>query len=129
MAKVIKTTFRLKRATEAQWLEVNPILALAEPGFVQDKNQLKIGDGVTPWKELPFIEGAEAESILVTANTKNEFPAVGNADILYRARSEKQLYQWNSETMEYEVLVGSGLSTDEVLILYGGSASDMVEVL
>jgi hypothetical protein len=34
MAKVIKTTFKLKRATEAQWLEVNPILALAEPGFV-----------------------------------------------------------------------------------------------
>jgi hypothetical protein len=31
--------------------------------------------------------------------------------------------------MEYEILAGTDISTEETLILYGGSASDLVEVL
>lgn len=37
------------------WEKNNPILAKGEPSFVVDKNALKIGDGVTPWKELEYI--------------------------------------------------------------------------
>ena len=60
MATVIKTTFRLKRGTEARWAELNPILEPGEPGFVYDKNRLKIGDGVTPWNDLSYIDGKSA---------------------------------------------------------------------
>ena len=55
MATTITTTFKLKRGTAARWAEVNPILEIGEPGFVYDQNRLKIGDGVTPWNELPYI--------------------------------------------------------------------------
>ena len=49
---------QLKRGTADRWATVNPILAVGEPGFVYDDNKLKIGDGVTPWNELPYIEGS-----------------------------------------------------------------------
>ena len=47
---------QLKRGTAERWYTVNPILAIGEPGFVYDANKLKIGDGVTPWNELPYID-------------------------------------------------------------------------
>ena len=57
MATVIKTTFQLKRASEARWKELNLILAAGEPGFELDTGRLKIGNGQTPWKELDYIGG------------------------------------------------------------------------
>lgn len=55
MVQVIKTTFQLRRGLLEAWEKNNPILAKGEPSFVIDKNALKIGDGVTPWKELEYI--------------------------------------------------------------------------
>ena len=55
MAEIIKTTFQLRRGNLKVWERNNPILAKGEPSFVVDKNALKIGDGVTPWKELDYI--------------------------------------------------------------------------
>lgn len=52
---------QLKRGTAERWYTVNPILAIGEPGFVYGANKLKIGDGVTPWNELPYIEGSTGE--------------------------------------------------------------------
>ena len=49
---------QLKRGTAERWATVNPILAIGEPGFVYDSNQLKIGDGVSAWNELPYISGS-----------------------------------------------------------------------
>lgn len=76
MAKVVKTTFQLRRGLEATWAKNNPILAAGEPGYVIDKNQLKIGDGETPWNNLGFIGLNSAEisllgddkSVIVTNN-------------------------------------------------------------
>lgn len=53
--KILKTIFKLRRATEAEWEEKNPILALGEPGFAYDVYGLKIGNGETPWLELEYI--------------------------------------------------------------------------
>ena len=57
MAEVLKTVFQLRRGNEAAWKRNNPILANGEPGFVNDKNALKIGDGVTHWNDLEYIGG------------------------------------------------------------------------
>lgn len=59
MAKVYNTIFKLKRGTASRWAELNPILQQGEPGFVYDTNQLKIGDGNTPWNELPYLVPTE----------------------------------------------------------------------
>ncbi len=66
---------QLKRGTAERWYTVNPTLAIGEPGFVYDSNKLKIGDGVTPWNELPYIEGTAVSltpvdgSLIITDNT------------------------------------------------------------
>ena len=54
MAPVI---FKLRRGDSTEWIEDNPTLAEGEPGVEQDTNRLKIGDGVTPWIELPYSSG------------------------------------------------------------------------
>ena len=47
-------TIQLKRGSSLAWQRLNPILAIGEPGFEKDTYRLKIGDGFTPWNELPY---------------------------------------------------------------------------
>lgn len=55
MVQVIKTTFQLRRGLLEAWERNNPVLAKGEPSFIIDKNAFKIGDGITPWKDLEYI--------------------------------------------------------------------------
>lgn len=116
--EVIKTTFKLKRGTAERWAEVNPVLAQGEPGFVYDSNLLKIGDGVTPWNDLPYIQG-RAE--VANYETTEDFPAIGEPDIIYKASKAKGLYQFNLETGSYERLE-SETDIDDITIISGGTA-------
>ena len=50
-----KVRFQLRRATNAQWESNNPVLLAGEPGLASDTSQLKIGDGITNWINLPYI--------------------------------------------------------------------------
>jgi len=50
-------TFKLKRGHSVEWIAKNPILAAGEPGVERDTGRLKIGDGTTPWNELPYSVG------------------------------------------------------------------------
>ena len=114
----ISTTFKFKRGSAARWAEVNPILAQGEPGFVYDQNQLKIGDGVTPWNDLPFI-GEDDE--IFNFNYVSDFPTIGEKNIIYKAEKEQSLYQFNTETKQYEKL-SDGRGIDDINIINGGKA-------
>ena len=118
MATVVNTTFRLKRGTEARWAELNPILDPGEPGFVYDKNRLKIGDGVTPWNDLSYIDGKSAVTNYVSPT---DFPTVGDPNIIYKAASELSLYQFNPESNSYEKL-SDGKGIDDITLINGGNA-------
>ena len=48
-------TYRLRRDTALRWEEVNPVLALAEPGYETNTGFMKIGDGITAWTQLPYF--------------------------------------------------------------------------
>ena len=39
---------------EANWKASNPVLLAGEIAFSVDVNNLKIGDGKTAWKDLPY---------------------------------------------------------------------------
>jgi len=52
------TTIKLRRDTGANWTSANPILALGEPGLDTTANQIKYGDGVTDWANLPYSGGS-----------------------------------------------------------------------
>lgn len=115
---ILNTTFRLKRGTAARWAEVNPILDQGEPGFVYDLNLLKIGDGVTPWNNLPYIQG---QSGVINFDSMEDFPEEGQVDLIYKAANELNLYQFNPATHSYEKLNGnSGLN--DIQIINGGNA-------
>ena len=57
--QTIKTTFQLRRGLKDVWERNNPVLAYGEPGFEKDTYRLKIGDGVTAWNDLGYLNGSE----------------------------------------------------------------------
>jgi hyaluronoglucosaminidase len=117
MSTVI-STFKFKRGTAERWKEVNPILQAGEPGFEIDSHKLKIGDGITPWKDLPYIEG---KTELINFTSSADFPEIGNPNILYKASDELSLYQFNLETNSYEK-ISDGKGIDNITIINGGRA-------
>ena len=107
MVKVIKTTFLLRRGYEEVWMRNNPILQRGEPAFTIDKNGLKIGDGVHPWKELEYINSEDV-------NLED-----------YVMKEELEALEQKVEDLR-EHVENNYISKDEVLVLYGGSASDNI---
>ena len=55
---------QVRRDTKANWEDVNPILAVGELGFEVDNNRLKIGNGVSAWKTLPYITETDWSTII-----------------------------------------------------------------
>ncbi len=121
MAEVLKTTFQLRRGYEAAWKRNNPILASGEPGFAIDKNALKIGDGVTAWNDLDYIGGSSGG--VFNAKTHFEFPSIGSIDMIYKAETEKKIYQWNPDLLKYEVLSEIEVTIQDLELIYGGNAN------
>lgn len=68
-----------RRGTSTEWSTANPILAYGEVGAESGvAPQLKVGDGVTPWNDLPYagsgigvIPGGEAGALLTKITTDN----------------------------------------------------------
>ena len=118
MATVINTTFKLKRGTAARWAEVNPILETGEPGFVYDTNRLKIGDGITHWNDLPYIDGKRS---VEDFDYVEDFPTIGDESIIYKASKDLSLYQFNAETKTYDK-ISDGKGIDDISIINGGKA-------
>lgn len=78
MARIIKTTFKVKRGSKERWEEVNPILAAGEPGCELDTHKLKVGDGSTAWNDLPYVghyNGPTVDTDLSEYVTKVELAA------------------------------------------------------
>lgn len=57
--------FRLRGGKAEIWAARNPVLMADEPGFATDTGVLKIGDGVTPWNDLPGYVDADGVQLLV----------------------------------------------------------------
>ena len=122
MAEILRTVFQLRRGLEAAWNRNNPILASGEPGFAIDKNAIKIGDGVTAWKDLDYIGGQGGGGVF-NAQTHYEFPSVGSVDMIYKAEKERKIYQWNPEGLKYEVLSEIEVTIQDLELIYGGNAN------
>lgn len=89
--------------TKANWAAINPVLAIGEMGIEKDGllQNIKIGDGVTPWNSLGYMFKScpyDVGDILVTMNATD--PAV----------------RWPGTTWEVfapgRVLIGAGTGTD-----------------
>ena len=60
----VKAVIQLRRATEQEWIDYNPILRVGEPALSTDVYKLKIGDGKKYWKEIPYLMEAEFDYIM-----------------------------------------------------------------
>ncbi|QZE10797.1 hypothetical protein SEA_CHISANAKITSUNE_28 [Gordonia phage ChisanaKitsune] len=56
--KNLTPIFRLRRDTAAEWVDANTVLDDGEPAYDKTNRGIKIGDGVTPWNELPWVAKA-----------------------------------------------------------------------
>ncbi len=55
------TQIKLRRDTYQNWYDNNPILAEGEPGYDLTNKKLKIGDGVTLWRALPYFDDQQTD--------------------------------------------------------------------
>lgn len=78
----IKAVIQFRRATEAEWQTVDPILHLGEPALSTDKNKIKVGVGDKHWSELEYLSGETELSYLELADLPsiNEVTLVGDKD-------------------------------------------------
>lgn len=68
----ISVNVRLKQKydTSSNWGTANPILLAGEIGVESDTNKIKIGDGVTNWNDLSYINGSSDGNIILLAGTE-----------------------------------------------------------
>ena len=57
-------TLQLRRGTAAAWTAADPVLAAGEPGFEEDTNKFKLGDGTTAWSALAYAGGGGSSDAL-----------------------------------------------------------------
>ena len=133
MADVIKTTFQVKRGTAARWEELNPILNPGEPGFEMDTFKLKIGNGSTPWKELPYVNDVDISKYITIED-------IINGDVILPVATKTTRGVVLSSTAKNEISVDAtdgsmevnSLSIDRLdteginVILNGGAASSLI---
>lgn len=62
--KHVKAIIQLRRATEPEWISVDPVLRVGEPALSTDVYKLKIGNGHDHWSEIPYLLQNEYEEIM-----------------------------------------------------------------
>lgn len=55
------TRMQQRRGLSTQWAEFDPVLRPGEFGWESDTNNVKIGDGVKPWSELPYFNATNID--------------------------------------------------------------------
>ena len=110
----VKTTFQLRRDTKENWENYNPILGFGEPGYEIDTKVLKIGDGITSWKDLEtFGNGTivtpDGESIKNYVDEQIPIIKTGNDMFVQKINNTSNFYK---EYNEFEDKVYSEFEFD-----------------
>lgn len=103
---------QLKRKMKASWISSNPILKSGEPGFEKDTFKLKIGDGITPWTELPYASGESNSSSRWYADDGVPSNTIGVENDLYLNTLNSDVYQkgvlsWGSALLNIQGQAGT----------------------
>lgn len=78
--KHVKAVIQLRRATEQEWIDLNPVLRVGEPALSIDKDKLKVGDGKRRWLEIPYL--LEDQIAIVEELIEHGMYEAGNGIIL-----------------------------------------------
>ena len=96
----VKAIIQFRRATEEEWIQYNPILRAGEPALSTDIMKVKVGDGVTDWINLEYIDQASYQQISFVDSIVG---LTGEEDRLYINKTDGTAYLWkNNEFVEME---------------------------
>jgi hypothetical protein len=95
------------------------LLEQGEPGFAYDTNELKIGDGVRHWNDLPLLTGEPIPPIAESSNLTvvESLPVEGENDLIYKIDSTQKLYIWNNENKSYQEIGEKQENVDNIIIV------------
>lgn len=105
---------QLRRDLAASWENINPILAQGEPGAELDTGKMKLGDGVTPWNQLPYTSSNDYEDKFVFLFSGGNYYAAGTStsrDGLHWTGTDVNSEFWEGYygiSYAYDLAVGNG---------------------
>lgn len=65
---------QFRRGTEAEWFAADTILGEAEIGYETDTKKIKVGNGITSWNSLSYVNVVPSDLV----NTLNDYVLVGD---------------------------------------------------
>jgi hypothetical protein len=70
----VATKIQIRRDSLANWTSNDPILSNGEISFVTDLNRIKVGDGVSNWLDLGYLEAdAYGGSVIMGVDTEGSY--------------------------------------------------------
>lgn len=90
----VKAVIQFRRATEPEWIEKNPILRAGEPALSMDVMKIKIGDGVTDWINLNYINDSSNERVVFIESLDD---LIGEEEKVYINTTDGTAYIWKDE--------------------------------
>lgn len=115
----VKAIIQFRRATEREWVEVNPILRAGEPALSTDVMKIKVGDGIHNWLSLDYIDRSGGDSVDFIYTTEG---LTGQENRLYINKTDGTALIWNGEG--FEELESS--SIDDLKIRMGKAEDDII---
>lgn len=52
---MVDTILKFRRGLAREWVATNHLLQSGEPGYEEDTNKYKVGDGIRRWNDLPYF--------------------------------------------------------------------------
>ena len=89
----VKAIIQFRRATEPEWIRYNPILRSGEPALSTDIMKVKVGDGVTDWINLDYIDRVNDKIVFVETLDG----VVGEEGQLYIKTTDGTAYIWQDD--------------------------------
>lgn len=87
----VKAIIQFRRATEPEWIQYNPILRAGEPALSTDRMKVKVGDGITDWINLDYIDQSSNNQITFVDSLDG---LTGKEDQLYINKTDGTAYIW-----------------------------------
>lgn len=96
-----------RRGTTSQWATANPILATGEIGYDLELKRFKMGDGVTAWTSLAFVDDITSADIAdgsVTVAKLGAVPTTALSDVAATtATADGETLAWDDTAGEFKV--------------------------
>ena len=115
-SKHVKAVIQLRRAIEADWIRVDPILRVGEPALSTDVYKLKIGDGIRHWSEIPYLglDTTELMELLEDYATKDYVDEFGGKIDSISIGGTTQVIDENKNVDIDNLIINCGTSTTVV---------------